>query len=165
MWLRTVDALTPRISQTSSVDNSSISLNTNTALVSLFFKDTPLHDGAVIIKDGIIVAASCFITKLGAADDLDSDLGTRHRAGIGITEETDAVTVIVSEETGAVSLAYRGRLAHNVEKPRLRRHLNNFMAKKKKPQPKKGNVVQSGIQNITAKVFDDTSELDGGLES
>ncbi len=133
-------------------------------LSTIFFKDTPLHDGAVIVKNGILIAASCFITKLGSIDDLDSDLGTRHRAGIGITEETDAVTVVVSEETGAVSLAYKGRLAHNVEKPRLRRHLNNFLVKRK-AQAKKSTAVQSGIHNITAKVFEETSEFDGGQDT
>ncbi len=131
-------------------------------LSTLFFKDTPLHDGAVILKDGLIVAASCFITKLGDTDDLDGDLGTRHRAGIGITEETDAVSVIVSEETGAVSLAYKGRLAHGVEKQRLRRHLTNFIAKKRRLSSKRGaaNPIQTGMQNLKSKVFEETDSLD-----
>ncbi len=98
-------------------------------LATTFFKDTPLHDGAVLIRADMIVAASCFITKLSEGD-LSRHLGTRHRAGIAITEETDAISVIVSEESGAVSLAHRGRLAPNVDKARLRRHLTNFLIKK-----------------------------------
>ncbi len=129
---------------------------TGKLLQTIFHKDTPLHDGAVLIREGLIVAASCFITKL-TEDEVASELGTRHRAGIGITEETDAVTVIVSEETGHVSLAYRGRLARNVDKQRLRRHLTNFLIKKKLALSRK-NASQAGIKAnvdvLKSKVFD-----------
>ncbi|MBR2364660.1 MAG: diadenylate cyclase CdaA [Lentisphaeria bacterium] len=81
-------------------------------LQSLFYPNSPLHDGGVIIKDGKIVAAHA-ILPLAHDMPLNQTLGTRHRAGLGITEETDAVAVIVSEETGTVSVAYRGKLIRN----------------------------------------------------
>ncbi|MEG3069772.1 MAG: diadenylate cyclase CdaA [Candidatus Syntrophopropionicum ammoniitolerans] len=76
-------------------------------LVNIFVPRTPLHDGAVIIRGGRVSAAACFL-PLSENPHLSTDLGTRHRAGIGITEHSDAVAVIVSEETGIVSLAVEG---------------------------------------------------------
>jgi diadenylate cyclase len=75
----------------------------------IFFPKSPLHDGAVVVREGRIVAASCML-PLTDSPTVDKSLGTRHRAALGITEETDAVAVIVSEETGRVSLAHRGAL-------------------------------------------------------
>lgn len=97
-------------------------------LSTIFFKNTPLHDGAVIVKDGIIVAANCYFPLTQAA--LSRELGTRHRAAVGVTEETDAVAIVVSEETGAVSLAYGGRLVRDIDRVRLRRHLTNYLLKR-----------------------------------
>lgn len=78
-------------------------------LVNLFTPKAPLHDGAVIIQGDRIAAAACFL-PLTSDPELSRDLGTRHRAAIGISEESDAVAIIVSEETGATSLAFQGRL-------------------------------------------------------
>ncbi|MBO5307078.1 MAG: diadenylate cyclase CdaA [Lentisphaeria bacterium] len=78
-------------------------------LESIFFPNSPLHDGAVIIRDDRIVAARV-ILPLTRAENISRRLGTRHRAALGISEETDAITIIVSEETGAISVAYRGAL-------------------------------------------------------
>jgi diadenylate cyclase len=78
-------------------------------LVTLFQPDTPLHDGAVIVQQDRIAAASCFL-PLTLEPHLSKEYGTRHRAAIGITEETDAVAVVVSEETGRMSVAVAGRL-------------------------------------------------------
>jgi len=78
-------------------------------LVTIFFPNTPLHDGAVIVRNGRIIAAGCFL-PLTLDPHLSKELGTRHRAAIGITEETDAVAVIVSEETGVISMAVGGVL-------------------------------------------------------
>lgn len=83
-------------------------------LRTIFFKNTPLHDGAVIIKDNRIVAAGCILPL--TQRDLDKTLGLRHRAAIGITENTDAVTIIVSEERGSVSLAVEGELKRRVSR-------------------------------------------------
>ncbi len=77
-------------------------------IVSIFFPRTPLHDGAVIIKGDILEAAKCML-PLSENPNIDPALGTRHRSALGVTEESDAVVVVVSEETGKISLAHRGR--------------------------------------------------------
>ncbi|GIV26803.1 MAG: membrane protein [Bacteroidia bacterium] len=83
-------------------------------LESIFYKNAPMHDGAVIIKNNIIVAAKC-ILPVSESDKLPSHAGTRHRAALGISEQTDALAISVSEQTGAVSIAKNGELHHNVE--------------------------------------------------
>lgn len=88
-------------------------------LINLFTPDTPTHDGAVIIQGDRIGAATCFL-PLTQNPELSKELGTRHRAGLGITEETDALSVIVSEETGTISIAYRGRLERGLDSSQLR---------------------------------------------
>jgi diadenylate cyclase len=89
-------------------------------LTTFFYPRTPLHDGGVIVHGDEIVAAGC-IFPLTQDPDLSKNLGTRHRAGVGITEETDALVIIVSEESGGVSLAYRGRLVRGLSRERLER--------------------------------------------
>jgi diadenylate cyclase len=88
-------------------------------LETLFFPRSALHDGAVILQHGRVLAAACLL-PLTEAPNLSKSLGTRHRAAIGLTEETDAVVVVVSEETGQISVAVRGTLTANVEPGRLR---------------------------------------------
>ena len=90
----------------------------------MFIKNTPLHDGAVIIRKNKITAAACYL-PLSANMKLNKELGTRHRAGIGISESTDCISVIVSEETGRVSCMHQGNLKLNVNKEEL----TNFLAK------------------------------------
>ncbi|EFW37437.1 TIGR00159 family protein [Treponema phagedenis F0421] len=82
-------------------------------IVTIFGHDTPLHDGAIIVQNGIIVAAGCFL-PLSEQQDIRKSFGTRHRAALGTSEETDAVVLIVSEETGAISLAYDSRLYYDL---------------------------------------------------
>ncbi|HHT89158.1 MAG TPA: TIGR00159 family protein [Clostridiales bacterium] len=91
-------------------------------LINIFEKNTPLHDGAVIIRGNRIVAATCYL-PLSDNIQLSKDLGTRHRAGIGISEMTDCLTIIVSEETGKVSIAREGKLIRNVDGDYLRAKL------------------------------------------
>lgn len=88
-------------------------------LINLFTPDTPTHDGAVIVHDGRIAAATCFLPLTQNAE-LSKALGTRHRAALGITEETDALSVVVSEETGAISMAGRGNLERGLDAHELR---------------------------------------------
>lgn len=95
-------------------------------LATIFFPHTPLHDGGVIISGDRICAAGCLF-PLSQKEELSKTLGTRHRASIGITEETDAIVVVVSEETGAVSVAYNGRLRRGLEEDRLRRVLSSML--------------------------------------
>lgn len=93
---------------------------------SMFHTKSPLHDGGMIIRNNTIIAAHC-IFPLTHDSELQKTLGTRHRAAIGITEETDAVAVVVSEETGLISLACRGRLKRDVSPDKLSRFLNSLL--------------------------------------
>jgi len=99
-------------------------------LATIFFPHTPLHDGGVIIHNDTILAAGC-IFPLTPREELSRALGTRHRAAIGLTEETDALALVVSEETGTVSLAYRGRLTRGLDDERLRRILQRLLLRGK----------------------------------
>ena len=94
---------------------------TSQLLINIFEKNTPLHDGAVIIKGDRIVSATCYLPL--SENKMDKDLGTRHRAGVGISEVTDSLTIIVSEETGEISLAYKGALTRNVSEEHLKDRL------------------------------------------
>ncbi|MED9967609.1 MAG: diadenylate cyclase CdaA [Blautia sp.] len=95
---------------------------TSQLLINIFEHNTPLHDGAVIVRGNRIVAATCYL-PLSDNMELSKQLGTRHRAGVGISEQTDSLTIIVSEETGQVSVAYRGRLIRGVNSAKLREML------------------------------------------
>ena len=95
-------------------------------LVNIFNTKTPLHDGAVIIRGDRVAAAACFL-PLSENPNLTSDLGTRHRAGIGITEHSDAVAVIVSEETGSVSISVEGALARYLDESSLQERLTALL--------------------------------------
>lgn len=96
-------------------------------LVNIFIPKTPLHDGAVIIRGERVAAAACFL-PLSENPYLTSDLGTRHRAGIGITEQSDAVSVIVSEETGAISVAVEGAIARHLDEAGLQEKLTQLLS-------------------------------------
>lgn len=100
-------------------------------LINIFIPDTPLHDGAVIIKDNKIKAASC-ILPLTDKESIDRIFGTRHRAAIGLTENSDAVVVVVSEETGAISLAIGGKIIRDISEEQLRKELLKRVVKPKK---------------------------------
>ncbi len=91
-------------------------------LINIFEHNTPLHDGAVIIKENRITAATCYL-PLSDNKMLDKALGTRHRAAVGISEETDSLTVVVSEETGEISVAYEGELMHGISAEELKKQL------------------------------------------
>jgi diadenylate cyclase len=95
-------------------------------LATLFRPSAPLHDGAVILQNDRVAAAACFL-PLSMNPLLSTQLGTRHRAGIGITEETDAVSVIVSEETGGISIAVAGHVEREITAERLRLRLGELL--------------------------------------
>ena len=95
---------------------------TSQLLINIFEHNTPLHDGAVIIRGNRIVAATCYL-PLSDNVNVSKELGTRHRAGIGISEVTDSMTIIVSEETGAVSVAVGGELIRDIDEHSLRNKL------------------------------------------
>ena len=95
-------------------------------LRNIFFNKAPLHDGAVIIRDGRLYAAGCFL-PLSTNNEINKDLGTRHRAAIGLTEISDAVVVVVSEETGNISLSIGGNLTRNYNYASLRKELISLL--------------------------------------
>ncbi|HUL75118.1 MAG TPA: diadenylate cyclase CdaA [Vicinamibacterales bacterium] len=101
-------------------------------LTTIFQPSTPLHDGAVIIQETRIAAAACFL-PLTVSPKLDRDLGTRHRAAIGLTEESDAVAIVVSEERGEISLALRGRIERRLSTDDLRARLQALILQKRQP--------------------------------
>lgn len=98
---------------------------TNQLLLNIFEHNTPLHDGAVIIRKNRVVSATCYL-PLSANDSINKELGTRHRAGIGISEVSDSMTLIVSEETGSISIAQGGELFRNLDSEGVRRHLQTL---------------------------------------
>lgn len=98
-------------------------------LVNIFIPNTPLHDGAVVIANHRIAAAACYL-PLSGSQSIPKELGTRHRAAVGLSEVTDAVTLIVSEETGGVSLAMRDHLHRDVEPKELKALLERYLVDK-----------------------------------
>jgi len=95
-------------------------------IISIFIPQTPLHDGAIIIKDQKIASARCFL-PLTINPYIDKNIGTRHRAALGISEETDAVAIVVSEERGEISLAVEGKLHRNLDPLSLRDLLSEYL--------------------------------------
>ena len=91
---------------------------TGELLINIFEKNTPLHDGAVIIRGDRVLAATCYL-PLSSNENVSKDLGTRHRAAIGISEESDSVTIVVSEETGKVAITANGQLERNLDRSTL----------------------------------------------
>lgn len=98
-------------------------------LINIFEHNTPLHDGAVIVRGNRVVSATCYL-PLSDNMELSKQLGTRHRAGVGISEVSDSLTIIVSEETGHVSIAKKGHLTRNVNHEQLRKELIKIQNKK-----------------------------------
>ncbi|MEW6003061.1 MAG: diadenylate cyclase CdaA [Nitrospirota bacterium] len=99
-------------------------------LMSIFHPTSPIHDGAVVIKGNRVIAAGCFL-PISLGPEISRSLGTRHRAGLGLTEETDAVAVIVSEETGIISMAVNGKLETHLDMGMLRDALTDLFTTKK----------------------------------
>jgi diadenylate cyclase len=102
------------------------SLVSSSLIVSIFQFDTPLHDGALILQDGRVAAAGCFL-PLSEQQDIRKSFGTRHRAALGLSEEADAVVLVVSEETGALSLAYDSKLYYGLSAEQVRRRLGELL--------------------------------------
>lgn len=102
-------------------------------LINIFEHNTPLHDGAVIIREDRILAATCYL-PLSDNLELSKELGTRHRAAVGISEISDSLTIVVSEETGAISIARFGYLTRNITSDRLEQELLEFAGKNDNPK-------------------------------
>jgi diadenylate cyclase len=100
---------------------------TSPMIENIFFPKAPLHDGAVIIRGGRVCAAGCFL-PLATNTDIDKDLGTRHRAAIGLSQTSDAIVIVVSEETGVISMAIDGELTRNYNYTSLKQKLTSLLA-------------------------------------
>ena len=112
-------------------------------LINIFEHNTPLHDGAVIIKGNRIQSATCYL-PLSDNMQLSKELGTRHRAGVGISEVTDSMTLIVSEETGKISVAYRGDITRNLKLEDIERQLAKIQ---NKPKEEKKRIILNRNRN------------------
>ncbi len=99
---------------------------THELIGNIFFPNSPLHDGAAVVRDGRLVCAGC-VLPLTKDEKISSDLGTRHRAAIGMSEQSDAMVIVTSEETGIISLAFRGVLTRNLTEAQLRERLLNYL--------------------------------------
>ncbi len=99
---------------------------THELIGNIFFPNSPLHDGAAVVRDGRLLCAGC-VLPLTKKDDISSDLGTRHRAAIGMSETTDAIVVVTSEETGIISVAIKGTLKRNLTEAELREVLQDYL--------------------------------------
>ncbi len=123
----------------------------------IFFPNTPLHDGAVIMRNGMVYAAGCFLPKPSKEELINKELGSRHRAAIGMSEVSDAIIIIVSEETGMISIAENGTLERGFDRDRLRKYLvsklypednepkkNKDKKKPQKPKQKSGASKKGG---------------------
>ena len=133
----------PRSTKITDVIDSGVRLDADLSsalLITIFAHETPLHDGACVVEGNKIVAAGCFLQKLSERDDIKKTYGTRHRAGLGlkkygtrhraglgISEASDSFTIIVSEETGAISLAYDGDLKYGCDTAEITRKLKELL--------------------------------------
>ncbi len=112
------------------------SLVTSSLLHNIFYPNTPLHDGAVIVRNNRIYAANCYL-PLTSQDSINQEMGTRHRAGIGITELSDCISVMVSEETGKISIAFKGEIERGLSSEALEEKLKTLLLEPVSPTPEK----------------------------
>lgn len=121
-------------------------------LATLFFPNTPLHDGGVIIADNTIMAAGCLF-PLSQREGLDKALGMRHRAALGMSEETDALVILVSEETAEISVAYKGHLSQDFDEDRLRKLLFKVLLRGQRSKSRMSRVKkQLSLSPVAAAV-------------
>ena len=117
-------------------------LVSSSMLITIFGHDTPLHDGAVLIQNDKIIAAGCFL-PLSEQYDIKKTFGTRHRAALGLSEQTDAVVLVVSEETGALSLAYDSKLYYDLSREQIIKTLTSKLESSSKKPVKKDGAYES----------------------
>ncbi|MDD3094012.1 MAG: diadenylate cyclase CdaA [Clostridia bacterium] len=130
--------------------NTGVQMNadvTKELLENIFVPKTPLHDGAVIIRKDKIIAAACLL-PLTDNPNLSTELGMRHRGGLGITEVSDCIAVIVSEESGKISYASNGGLVRNLNSDSLRKALLMNLVREKKEKSKLGKIIGKGKKNV-----------------
>jgi diadenylate cyclase len=109
----------------------------------IFFPNSPLHDGAVIVRDGVVLAAGCFLPKPQKEEFISKELGTRHRAAIGMSEISDAIVIVVSEETGIISTAENGALSRGYDRASLTKYLSDKILKAEESEPARAKQSRS----------------------
>ncbi len=119
---------------------------TSELIETIFYEGSPLHDGAVVVRDGRICAAGCLL-PLTSNSDISRDMGTRHRAAIGMSESSDAVVVVVSEETGIISVAKNGIVVRRLDRASLHRILDNEIIPEPVEKPEILGVLKKGDRN------------------
>ena len=119
---------------------------TSQLLLNIFEHNTPLHDGAVVVRGNRIVAATCYL-PLSDNMQISKDLGTRHRAGVGVSEVSDSVTIIVSEETGKVSVAFDGELKRGLDPDTLREELKRIIEENEVSKKRRLNILKGRQKN------------------
>ena len=125
-------------------------ITSSALLETLFFKNSPLHDGAVIVRGNEILAARC-ILPVTSRTDIDPNLGLRHRSAIGVSEQLDVVSVIVSEETGAISYASGGEIHHNISPEQLRHALEKLIGNESSNTPSEMPASPTGQPSDSSK--------------
>jgi diadenylate cyclase len=133
-------------------------------LATIFRPSAPLHDGAVIVQKDRVAAATCFL-PLSMNPVLSTQMGTRHRAGIGITEETDAIAVIISEETGSISLAVAGNIERDIGAEQLRERLSELLRRYVPPATLPTAITNGGDLEATEQPPARPRGADSGLRS
>ncbi|MCR5523086.1 MAG: diadenylate cyclase CdaA [Clostridia bacterium] len=108
----------------------------------IFFPNSPLHDGAVLIRDARVTAAGCVLPLTDNNDDVSSDLGTRHRAAIGMSEVSDSIVIVVSEETGGISVASGGKLKMKYSEAALRAELMSLLTRDSTDENENGSMIK-----------------------
>jgi diadenylate cyclase len=115
-------------------------------LINIFEKNTPLHDGAIILRGDRVVSATCYL-PLSDSLSLSKELGTRHRAAIGVSEVSDSLTIVVSEETGRVSVAYRGEIFRDLDADGLRTKLQQLQKLNVEKAAKEVQILKRRLKN------------------
>ena len=118
-------------------------------VVSILFPKTPLHDGGIIVRNDRLVSAAC-VFPVSQRVDLDRTLGTRHRAALGLTEESDAVVIVVSEETGIVSICHRGSIERNFDPESFKNRLGELLLVEKDEEAEKAIAGSLGREDHLA---------------
>ena len=119
-------------------------LVSNQLLLNIFEKNTPLHDGAIIVRGNRVISATCYL-PLSDNMGLSKELGTRHRAAVGISEVSDSLTIVVSEETGGISVAMEGRLIRGLDQEGLRKQLK--VLQKYESDTKRKGILKRRLKN------------------
>lgn len=123
-------------------------LLTNQLLINIFEKNTPLHDGAIIVRGNRVVSATCYL-PLSDNMELSKELGTRHRAAVGVSEVSDSLTIVVSEETGSISVAVGGKLKRGLDQDGLRAQLKSLQ--KYEPDTKRKGLLKRRLKKEAEK--------------